>query len=63
MTGDRTVIGDLLAVVERYDMDAAEVWDYTVHGWFHAYNDRLIRIEADPDKRQGTRWIFEEVEV
>jgi hypothetical protein len=44
-------------------MDVAEVWSHISYGWFLPSDDRLVRLEADPEKREGTLWIVEEVDV
>jgi hypothetical protein len=63
---ERKPIGTVTDAMEKYNMDAADVWAHIVHGFFLASGDHLVRLEADPDKRfgpQGTTWLVEEVEV
>jgi hypothetical protein len=57
------VIGTIADAAERFHMDGAEVWEHICGGYFLASEGRLVRLEADPDKREGTLWIVEEVEV
>lgn len=64
MAENATRVGTITDAAERYSCDGAAVWGAIAAGYpLRNPDGELVRLVADPEKRDGDTWIVEELPV